>query len=212
MKKKEKSTLIKDAVILLLITLISGLALSYVYEITKVPIAEQRALKKQKANQAVFVDASFFENDQKLINLAANTDLAALSSDYEGITIDEINKAKDRNGVLLGYNVTVTTTQGYDDSLTLVFGYSLDGTIKGIEYISLTETAGLGMKAQDTKFVNKFLNKKVQHFTVIKAGVAKEDQIDAISGATITTKAVTNAINAGISFITDNVADLGGGQ
>lgn len=51
---KKKSTLLKDALALFLITLISGLSLSYIYEVTKAPIEEQKLLKKQKANQAVF--------------------------------------------------------------------------------------------------------------------------------------------------------------
>ncbi len=75
---QNKSTLIKDAIMLFLITLISGLALSYVYEITKAPIEEQQALKKQKANQAVFVDASSFETDAELMSKAADTDLTTL--------------------------------------------------------------------------------------------------------------------------------------
>jgi electron transport complex protein RnfG len=209
---KNKSTLIKDAIMLFLITLVSGLALSYVYEITKAPIAEQQELKKQKANQAVFTDASSFETDEDLMNLAITTDLTTFSPDYDSITIDEVSKALDPSGTVLGYDITVTTNQSYDDSLTLVFGYSNEGTIKGLEFISLTETAGLGMKAKDAQFKNQFLNKKVSEFTVTKTGAASEDQIDAISGATITSRAVTNAINAGISFITENATDLGGGQ
>lgn len=211
-KDKNKSSLIKDAIMLFLITLISGLALSFVYEITKAPIAEQEVLKKQQANQAVFTDASSFEADEELMNIAKTTDLSSLSEAYAGITVDSINKALDSNGELLGYNIMVTTNQGYDDTMTLVFGYAKDGTIKGVEFISLTETAGLGMKAEKPEFKDQFLNKKVAEFTVTKTGAASEDQIDAISGATITSKAVTNAINAGIGFITANSADLGGGQ
>lgn len=209
---KNKSTLIKDAIMLFLITLVSGLALSYVYEITKAPIAEQMVIKKQKANQAVFVDASSFEVDDALISLASGTDLSAISPDYDGITIDEVSKALDSSGALLGYDITVTTTQSYDDSLTLVFGYSKDGTIKGIAFTSLTETAGLGMKAKDPSFKDQFLNKNVTQFKVTKTGASADEEIDAISGATITSRAVTNAVNAGISFITDNATELGGGQ
>ncbi len=209
---QNKSTLIKDAIMLFLITLISGLALSYVYEITKAPIEEQQALKKQKANQAVFVDASSFETDAELMSKAADTDLTTLNADFDGIIIEEINKALDSNGEVLGYNVTVTTKQSYDDSLTLVFGYSNEGTIKGIAFISLTETAGLGMKAKEPKFLDQFLNKNVTQFIVTKVGATSEDQIDAISGATITTEAVANAVNAGVGFVTEFATDLGGGQ
>lgn len=211
-KDQNKSSLFMDALKLLLITLIAGLALSAVYEVTKAPIAEQKALKKEKANKAVFTDANSFELDEELMTLASEIDLSTLSPDYNGITIDEVSKALDSAGELLGYDIAVTTTQSYDSSLTLVFGYSKDGTIKGIEYISLTETAGLGMKAKDAQFKDQFLNKNVAKFTVTKTGAAADDQIDAISGATITSRAVSNAINAGISFITENAKELGGGQ
>lgn len=212
MKSKKKSTLIFDAIALFLITLISGLALSYVYEITKTPISDQQEAKKQRANQAVFTSASTFEADDELMELAANTDLTTLSPDYEGITIDEINKAINSQGEAVGYNIIVTTTQSYKDYITLVVGYSKDGTIQGIELTSISETAGLGMNATKPEFLAQYLNKRVTQFVVTKTGAASEDQIDALSGATITSRAVTNAVNAGIGFIQQNVSGFGGGQ
>lgn len=209
-KEKKKSTLLRDAIALFLITLISGLALSYVYEITKAPIADQETLKIQKANQAVFVDASTFENDDKLMELAANTDITTLSADYKGITIDTISKAQGSNGEALGYNITVTTTQSYKDSITLIVGLSKEGVIQGIEITSISETAGLGMNATKPSFIDQFLNKTVSQFTVTKLGATSDDQIDALSGATITSRAVTNAVNAGIGFVTENASDMGG--
>lgn len=209
--QNKKSTLIRDALALFLITLISGLALSYIFEITKAPIATQQAEKKMKANQAVFEAASSFETDDELIGLASETDLTTINKDYKGITVDEISQAKDSNGETLGYNIIVTTTQSYKDSITLVIGYSKEGMIQGIEITDISETAGLGMKAEEPKFLQQYLNKDVDQFVVTKIGATSEDQIDAISGATITSKAVTNAVNAGIDFI-NNYAELGGGQ
>ncbi len=208
---KQKSTLIRDALALFLITLISGLALSYIYEVTKAPIVQQQESKKQKANQAVFMDATTFEADEELLELANSTDLSTLNSEYAGITIDEVNKALNSNGELLGYNLTVTTKQSYDDSMTFVFSYSMEGKINGISYTSISETAGLGMKAKDAKFTDQYLNKEVKEFVVTKTGATSDEQIDALSGATVTSKAVTNAVNAGISFLTENVTELGGG-
>lgn len=212
MENKKKSTLIKDAIALFVITLVSGLALSYVYEITKAPIEQQQEDKKLKANQAVNEEAVSFTEDEELMKLAESADLVALNPDFKGVTIDEINKALDGNNEMVGYNIMVTTTTGYKDPITLVIGYSKDGQIKGIEIISINETAGLGMNADKPQFLNKFLNKEVDQFTVVKTGSTSEDQIDAISGATITTRAVTNAINTGIGFLKEYATDLGGGQ
>lgn len=212
MKIKSKSTLIKDAIALFLITLFSGLALSFVYEITKAPIDEQKVIKAEKANQSVFTEAASFEKDEDLTKQAEETDLSTLSPDFEGITVDEVNKALDANGNLIGYDITVTTKQSYKDSITLVFGYANDGAIKGINIMSINETAGLGMNATKASFTDQFLNKTVRLFKVTKTGASSDDEINAISGATITSKAVTNAINAGMGFIGVFASDMGGGQ
>jgi electron transport complex protein RnfG len=208
---KSKSTLLKDAMALFLITLVSGLALSYVYEITKAPIEQQHIEKKLKANQAVFVEADTFTEDEELMALAETTDLVSLNAIYEGVTIDEISKAFSGSEAI-GYNITVTTTTGYKDPITMVIGYSNDRTIQGIEMLSINETAGLGMNADKPEFIGQYVGKAVDQFVVTKTGATEENQIDAISGATITSDAVTNAINAGIGFVTEYATDLGGGQ
>lgn len=209
---KNKSTLIRDALALFIITLISGLALSYIYEITKAPIELQQTEKKMKANQAVFEAADSFEIDDELMQQVAKTDLSTMDASYKGITIEEINQALDSNGEALGYNIMVTTTQSYKDSITLVIGYSKDGIIQGIQITDISETAGLGMKAIEPKFLDQYVNKSITKFFVTKTGTAGDDQIDAISGATITSNAVTNAVNAGVGFMTEFATDLGGGQ
>jgi electron transport complex protein RnfG len=208
---KSKSTLLKDAIALFLITLVSGLALSYVYEITKAPIEQQHIEKKLKANQAVFVEADTFTEDEELMALAETTDLVSLNAIYEGVTIDEISKAMSGSEAI-GYNITVTTTTGYKDPITMVIGYSNDRIIKGIEILSINETAGLGMNASKPEFIGQYVGKAVDQFIVTKTGATEDNQIDAISGATITSDAVTNAINTGIGFVTEYATDLGGGQ
>ena len=210
--EKQKSTLLKDAIALFIITLVSGLALSYVYEITKAPIDEQHIAKKLKANQTVFIDASTFTIDEALMELAGSTDLVSLNANYEGVTIDEISQAFNSSNEAVGYNITVTTTTGYKDPITMVFGYSKDGVIQGLEMISINETAGLGMNAKNPDFVDQFVGKTVSQFETTKTGATEDKQIDAISGATITSKAVVNAVNTGIGFITEYATDLGGGQ
>lgn len=215
MKNKKpfiKSELIRDAIALFIITLVSGLGLSYVYEVTKEPIAAQIVQKTLEANQAVFSDATSFEEDEDLMKVVESTDLVSMNADYAGVTIDNISKAYSNNNEIIGYNITVSTSAGYKDGIKFVYGYSLDGSIHGIEFLALSETAGLGMKAAEPDFLNQFLNKKVTAFSVSKTGATSEDQVDAISGATITSKAVAYAINAGIQFVTDNSTELGGGQ
>jgi len=207
-----KSELIRDAIALFIITLVSGLGLSYVYEITKEPIAIQAEQKTLEANQEVFADAASFEQDEDLMNILGSTDLVSINPDYAGVTIDSISKALSSSNEMLGYNITVSTSAGYKDGIRFVYGYSLDGSLKGIAFLAISETAGLGMKAKEPDFTGQFLGKQVSQFVVTKTGATTDEQIDAISGATITSRAVTNAVNAGIEFVTAHSTELGGGQ
>jgi electron transport complex protein RnfG len=90
-------------------------------------------------------------------------------------------------------------------------GYSLEGMVQGVEFLSISETAGLGMNATKTEFKDQFTNKSVDQFEVTKLGATADNQIDALSSATITSKAVTNAVNAGIGFLKEYSAEIGGG-
>jgi electron transport complex protein RnfG len=208
-KKVKKESIIKDAMALFVVTLVCALALSYIYELTKAPIAEQNALKKERAYQAVYPDTKPVL-DEKLMNLVAETDLTTLDSSYKNVTIDEINQAYDSSNNLVGYILQVSN-KGYKDTVTMTFGYTLEGTLTRVEFLALNETAGLGMNASKPEFIGQFSDKTVDQFEVTKTGATSDNQIDAISSATITSRAVTNAINAGIKFLNENAEGLGGG-
>lgn len=208
-KKEKKESIIKDAMALFIVTLVCALALSYVYEITKAPIAEQNALKKEKAYQAVYQNTTP-KLDEELMKLVEATDLTTYDSSYKNITIDEINKAYDSNNNLMGYILQISN-KGYKDTITMTFGYTLDGSLTNVEFLALNETAGLGMNASNPEFIGQFSGKSVDQFEVTKTGATKENEIDAISSSTITSKAIVNAVNAGIRFLQENATDLGGG-
>jgi hypothetical protein len=80
-------------------------------------------------------------------------------------------------------------------------GVQLDGTTNGISFLSLSETAGLGMEADTDSFKVQFEGKNVEQFRYTKSGATVDEEIDALSGATITTNAVTNAVNAGLTYV-----------
>lgn len=210
---KKKSTILKDALALFLITLISGLALSYVFEITKGPIEIQRKEKQVQAYKQVYADGTFSEDmepDEKLMQKASEIVLADLNPSYVGITIDEIVPAFDDKGGRIGYVIKVTTTESYKDKISLAIGYSNEGMIKGVEILAISETAGLGMNATKPEFKDQFINKTASQFVVTKSGASNDNEIDALSSATITSNAITNAVNAGIGFL-NNYAEIGGG-
>lgn len=199
----EKKTMLHDAVILFAITLIAGILLGFVYELTKNPIAEQEAAAKISAYQEVFQDAASFEKAE--ISLDSMPD--AFAAAYPKESIDEVMIAQDANRVCLGYVITATSNAAYDGNLQLSVGIRNDGTVNGISFLKLTESAGLGMEA-DPVLKNQFMDRNSESYIVTKMGASAPNEIDAISGATITSKAVTNAVNASLLFFRES---LGGG-
>ena len=191
----EKSAMIKDALILFAITVVAGLLLGMVYDVTKEPIAQQKAKAKQEACANVFAEAKTFTTLTDTTDINGN----AVSDNIDGVDIDEVMQALDGEEQLLGYVITVTDHEGYGGDIQFSMGVTLDGTLNGISILSISETAGLGMKAGDV-LVPQFANKKVEQFTYTKSGATNDSEIDAISGATITTNAVVNGVNAGLTY------------
>ena len=76
-----------------------------------------------------------------------------------------------------------------------------EGTITGVELLEISDTPGLGMKATEPAFKDQYKDKTVEEFTVTKTGSASDSEINAISGATITSNAVTNAVNAALYYL-----------
>lgn len=199
--------MMKNTGILLAITVIAGLLLGLVYQVTKNPIAKQEQLAKEAACQEVFADAVSFG----MIGVES-VDASAWSSEgFSQESIDEVMEAKDASGELLGYVITVTTKEGYGGDIQFSIGVRLDGTLNGMSILAISETAGLGMQAEDV-LKPQFAGKNAETFEYVKGGgAAAENQIDAISGATITTNAVTNGVNAGLYYFR-TVLGGGGGQ
>lgn len=188
---------IKNTISLMLITLIAGLLLGAVYEITKEPIRKENQRAKEEAYKAVFADADAFE-DVKI-----DEDKVAKALDEKGLdaTINEAMKVLDKSGQQIGYVLTVTDHEGYGGDIQFAMGVQSDGTLNGISFLSISETAGLGMKAKEDAFRKQFEGKKTDQIVYTKNGAKADNEIDALSGATITTNAVTNGVNAGLYFI-----------
>lgn len=202
--------LIKDALALTLITLVAGCLLGFVHKVTEKPIAEQVERVKQEAYQTVFPEAKSFvavEGMESEEELAAHVKDALKDAGMaDNNTINEImaanalDAASSANPEIIGYVMTITNSEAYEGSLTLSMGITTDGTVTGIEFTDIGETAGLGMKATEDVFKDQFKNKNVEAFSYTKSGASADNEIDALSGATITTNSVTNAVNSGIVF------------
>lgn len=191
---QKNNSMIKDALILFVITIISGLCLGLVYQITLIPIknAEQKA--KQEAYKKVFAAAAAFEEDSALTQALA---------DYtaEGAVLEEVMAAKDASGNELGYVMTLIGTEGYGGEIKMSVGVDASGAITGLEVLSMNETAGLGAKCTSEEFRGQFVGINADEITVVKGEAGGDNEIAAISGATVTSNAVTKAVNAGLSFL-----------
>ena len=193
-----KNKIIKDALALTLITLVAGVALGGVYEITKDPIAKQEAQAKAEAYEQVFTDAAAFEEVEMDDTLIQTIRDQLDQEGYKAQSIEEVMRAEDQSGETLGYAFTVVTSEGYGGDIQFSMGVQNDGTLNGISILSIGETAGLGMNADTPAFKDQFVGKQVEKLQYTKNGATQDDEINAISGATVTTKAMTNGVNAGL--------------
>ena len=188
--------IVHDALILTAFTLVLGFVLGLVYDVTKGPIKEAEEKAKQEAFSQVFEDASKFEALE--FDKDAANKLAADNGFSD--TFDDIQTAFDANGEVAGYVITVTAKDGSQGSITFSVGIRNDGTVNGYSITKISETPGLGMKATEESFYSQFQNKLVEAFTVVKSAPAADNEIEAITGSTITSKAIANGCNAAILY------------
>ena len=197
-EKSDVKVMLKEAGILFAITLLAGLLLGFVYELTKDPrrIQQENAIKE--ACIAVFPQAK--EQGKELTfevqNIEPSQELKeSLAQDY--VEIGTIYSAFDDAG-FYGYVVEAVSKKGYGGDIVLYVGVGADGTVNGVSILEINETAGLGMEAPNV-LVPQFEGRKVDSFVYTKTGAQPDsNEVDAIASATITTKAVTNAVNGGL--------------
>ena len=198
---------IKTAATLFLITLISGLLLGAVYGMTKDPIDKANNAALYAAYEALVPGSTDYQKADDAAVQKINADITADGS-YGKVTVNSVVTAADKSGNTLGYIVDVTGHEGYNGDIELTVGYTeQDGKLAstGISYLSLAETPGLGMRAQEPEFQDQFVGKSTDKLTVTKSGNAGETEINAMSGATITSNAVTNAVSAANYAVSSSV-------
>ena len=207
---KKKENMIKDAIILCMISLIAALALGFVNELTKDRIAFLAAQAKAEAYQVVYPEAvGIVDAESNEVLAAAMEEAEAILSagGFSNVTIDEVCMVQDANMDYVGYVASVTL-KAYD-VMTLTFGYTNEGVCTGLAFLDIKETPGIGMKADEPAFKDQFAGNKGDKFVSVKSG-AGEGEINAISGATFTTDGVITGVNAGICFMKELQTRLGG--
>lgn len=199
---KKQTSLGHDIMVITVITLIAGLLLGLVHSITAGPIAEQEEKTRIETQKAVFQAAETFEavegikEDEALIQAVADAGLTKT-------VVDAVDIAHDASGDPLGYVVTSLNKEGYGGEVKIMTGIDTTGEelkVNSIAFLTLAETAGMGMKADLPDFKDQFIDLVPGDDMVAytKTGKSAPNEIDAISGSTVTTNAVTKATNAAL--------------
>jgi len=168
--------ILKLSAVLLIIAAISGVTLGVIYTVTKEPIAKQVKLEEEKALKAIFPKATSF-------NLTTGKD------NYTYYKVHVKNK-------LIGYAIDASG-KGFASTIKIKVGMNLNKTIKSIRITSQNETPGLGTRIKREKFINQFTNKTLKQILLKKD--SSQGTIDALTGATISSRAVSEAMQKSIT-------------
>ena len=183
MKKMCFKELFMPAVVLFAICLLSTLLLALTNQLTAPIIAAQA---DKNASSAVY----------RQVLPAAQSFSKSLEVNLNG-TAYIYYKGLNSAGKTMGY-VFTTVTQGYGGDVKILSGIDTKGAVTGIKILQLTETPNVGMKAYDLSFLKQFLG-ETGTISVVKTTAGK-NQIKAMTGATITSRAVTGAVNIALSL------------
>lgn len=181
--------IVRLGLILFTITAITGMILGVVYEITAGPIQKTQERLKIEALAGALPGADEF----KPMELASGA----------SPSVTDVQQAF-KEGQPAGHCLTVVT-KGYAGPIEIVVGIEPDGKLRAIRVLNQTETPGLGAKAALPAFTGMYENKAVTELHVVKTPPTADDQIQAISGATITTDAVTLGVNEALKYWQTNL-------
>ena len=196
----------KSAVNLCAITLVAGLALSGVYAMTKDTIEVQQMNKNAASYREVLSSAETFDYDDAISAAVAELGDEPYNSAFGRTNINDVVIGKDASGNLAGYVVSVTTHDGFDGDIAMSVGIDTEGTVTGIAFTELNETAGMGMRVDEPEFKSQFAGVSTDSFTLNKSGNASADNdINTVSGASTTSGAVVNAVNTALSFYAEHI-------
>ncbi len=184
--KDNWDSIFKPVVVLLSICIIIPLALALTNAVTKDPIAKQETKQREDAMAELFPNKTFAEID--------------------GYTYDTAAVAKDGDQIA-GYVIT-TAAKGYGGDVKVMTAIQADGTLKAVKILSVdNETPGLGQNATKESFYGQFAGMAAQPFSINKTNPnAANNEIKPITGATITSTAVKNAVNEALE-IYENVKE-----
>jgi electron transport complex protein RnfG len=185
-----KLKMFQPALLLTVLCLIVTLLLAATYEITKAPIARQQEEAELLQKQTIFPDGKEFTGIS--VSDAQQKDMNAKKMD-----VSEASTAKDSAGKVIGY-VFVTSSRGYAGNVVATTGIDTKGHVILVSAAAADDTPGLGKRVEETGFLSQFSGIDTKTLTSVSAG-SDTQKIDSISGATISSRAASNAVNKAMS-------------
>jgi electron transport complex protein RnfG len=181
--------ILKTSLVLFLIASVSVTIITLVYYVTYQPIQEQRLAAQLRVRQELFPDAEQF---------------VPIEGELTG-SMTSIVSANRADGTLIGYLVELAP-EGYSGQVHMIVGIDEDKRqITGMRITRHTETPGLGALATKPRFFERFTGKSLVPLRVVKVGSGAPDEIDSITASTITSTAVTGAVNEAIAWYTNRI-------
>jgi electron transport complex protein RnfG len=187
---KPKSTLINMVVVLLAITAVSGFSLGYINEWTKGPKEATRLARKLNAIKSVLPEIDNNPADE-IIMLPTSPQQDSLEC-YVG----------KKDGETVGFAISTYTKKGFSGLIRIMVGFTAEGNIVNTVVLEHKETPGLGTKMKESKFKTQYHN---QHPATFNLEVTKDGgDVDAITGATITSRAFSEAVQLAYDALMKN--------
>lgn len=182
MKKFDIKEILVPTISLFLISAIVTLLLAVTNSVTA-PKIEQLQIETANKTKASVLTVALSFSEEKTVEL----DGVAYTY-YEGY---------DDSKNVVGY-VFTTSAKGYGGDIVTMVGVKADGIVSGLDFLSISETAGLGMNADSDEFKSQFVGKS--GVIGVNKSTSTDTEIQALTGATITSKAVTNAVNIALEL------------
>lgn len=186
---------IKPGAILFLVASLVCALLAFTNSITKDVIIERERVAAEQDRKSVFTSADSFEK----VEIEKGSGQVTVKEGYRALV----------NGKYAGSVITVIS-KGYGGDMLVTVGVDDKGKLMGVKIGTNNETPGLGTKAKEDPFMSQFDITPKDKLTVVKAKKTKAEEVEAISGATITSRAVTNAVQKAVE--TAKTIEVGGGK
>ena len=165
----------KDALILFVITLVSGICLGFVYDITKGPIEQATIAANNKTYQQVLSAASSFADMEGSETAVADLNASGALASFGGVAVESVLEGTDASGAVVGYVINSLSNDSYGGAVKVSVGLDADGVITGVGIREINDTPGLGLKAKEPDFLNQYTGKQVDSLVVTKTGASADN-------------------------------------